>query len=222
MVPEKMDKTSLLAERIDIMIDSPAITETETIAQCRSAAGIHPASVWVKPCFLQAVMTCLRKEGIPIGTTIGCLDGATTSQIKVAEAKRALTEGATRLAISVNLGFVRAEQQEALIKDLSAVAGIAHMNGARVEAFFDPAFLDSNQILMLAQASVKADIDVLSFPVEGPSEDWDFSMVPLLLQKMRAVLLLKGLVTGVKISDSEKFFDHGLDFLAIRNLIVEK
>lgn len=215
----KSEKQAFPAEQIDVLIDSPAITEAETIAACLSACDAQPASVWVKPCYLQAVATCLRNKTTPIGTVIGSPGGANATQIKVAEAKRALTEGATRLAVHVNLGFTREQRQDALIKDLRAVSGIAHMNGARVEARFDPGCLDEDQILLLTQGAIAADMDALSFPVAFLQGDWDFSLADLLLQESRSSLPLKGLIIRASKQELEMFFDRGFSSVGLKEFI---
>ena len=148
---------------------------------------------------------------------IGCPDGSNTTEIKVAEAKRALMEGATRLAMPVNLGYARERRLDALFKDLHAISGIAHMNGIGLEASFDPAYLNKEDVLQVAQASLKAKVDTLSFPLDNALKIWDFTLVDLLNAKLGGSIQLKGLIQQAGSSDLPEIFKRGLVCVGIRD-----
>jgi deoxyribose-phosphate aldolase len=217
MEPENPEKPFADAMQVEIMINNPHLTEAETIAKCQSVLDFQPACVWVKPCYLQVVTQCLRRKGTLVGTVIGCPDGSNTTQVKLAEAKRALTEGATRLSMPINLGYVRERRLEALFKDLHAISGIAHMNGAGMEASFDPAYLNMDDILQIVQASLKAKVDTLSFPLVNAQKIWDFTLVDLLNEILGGSIPLKGLIQQADSSDLPEFLRRGLARVGIRD-----
>ena len=217
MEPKNPEQPFAEARQVEILINNPHLTETETIAKCQSVLDFQPACVWVKPCYLQVVTQCLRRKGTLVGTVIGCPDGSNTTEIKVAEAKRALMEGATRLAMPVNLGYARERRLEALFKDLHAISGIAHMNGAGMEASFDPAYLNMDDILQIVQASLKAKVDTLSFPLDNALKIWDFTLVDLLNETLGGSIQLKGLIQQAGSSDLPEIFKRGLVCVGIRD-----
>ena len=203
---------------IEFIINSPTLTRAETIKKCKSVIEMRPSCVWVKPCYVQPAVALLRGEGVQVGTLIGCLDGSTHTQIKVAEAKRALTEGALRLAAPVNVGFARKEAKQDLLKDLHAMSGIAHMNGAAFEMILKPDFLDMKEMLEVSLIAKPANVDVISFPVDDSDWDWSANLVAPLRKQHGEDVELKGLLRHVNQTDLRQLFTKGLDRLGINQI----
>ena len=201
--------------KIEFLINSPKLTQAETVQKCQTLAQMKPACIWVKPCYVQPVVAFLRSEGVKVGTVIGCSDGSTHTQIKVAEAKRALTEGAIQLAAPLNVGFTREETKQDLLADLHAMSGIAHMNGATFEMIINPEFLDIKEMLGGSLIAKQADVDVISFPVDALDEDWETNLVAPLRKQFGEGVVLKGLLQHAAPDDVLQFLTRGLDRLGI-------
>jgi deoxyribose-phosphate aldolase len=107
---------------------------------------------------------------VPLGTVVGYPHGANAARIKLAEARRALTEGAVELLLWGNLGLLKAADIDAYRSDLAGVIGLAHMNGALVRVALELDDLsDAEAQVTLAQA-VQAGADG-AFAVCGA--EWD-------------------------------------------------
>lgn len=218
MRSQKPDDKFTVVGRVEFLFNDPALTEAETIANCRSVMQLKPACLWVKPCYVRGVVAELRDVIVDIGTIIGCPDGSNTTHTKVVEAKRALTEGATHLAEPINIGYIRAAGHTALLDDLRAVSGIAHMNSAKVEAVLDPNLLEEQEILDAARIAHQANMDVLSFPVDIADGQWNQGLFDLLNRKMDGSICLKGLVGKASISVLLNMFEAGFSYLGIKEM----
>ncbi len=204
--------------KIEYIIMDPILTKIETLKGCQAAARRKPAGVWVKPCYVQAVVALLRSADIPVGTMISCSDGSTHTQIKVAEAKRALTEGALRLAAPINLGFAKEAGTQDLLADLQAMSGIAHMNGATFEVILKPDLLTTNELREAARAAERADVDVISFPADGLGNGGHTDLAALLRETLSSFVALKGLFQQVNIFDLSEHFNQGLDRVGVQQI----
>lgn len=219
---QKSDDKFPAARRVDFLFNDPALTEAETIANCRSVLQFMPACLWVKPCYVQGAVSELRDENVDIGTVIGCPDGSNNTHTKVAGAKRALTEGATLLAIPLNIGYIREARRPALFDDLNAVSGIAHMNSAKIEAVLNPDLLEEHEILDAARIALHAKVDVLSFPVDFADGQWNQGLFDLLNRNVGEFVTLKGLVQKASVSDLMNLFEAGFSCLGVKEILSQK
>lgn len=118
--------------RLDLQLLAPALTEAETIAGCLDAQGSFLAGVVVKPCFIRSVTTNVPRSDLNIRTVVGYSQGGVSTEVKLYEAKRALTAGARTLEMTLNAGYARAAQEALFVNDIRTVCGVAHMNNARL------------------------------------------------------------------------------------------
>ena len=150
------------ASVIEHVLLSPELNEKETLAGCLKARDFALSGVSVKPCFVRQAVSVLRNTGIMVGTVIGFPNGANTTAIKLAETKRALTEGATGVEMVVNLGFLRSEADDRFLEDIRCVCGLAHMNGVKITVNLEAGLLSESQIKKASEFAVKAGADWLS------------------------------------------------------------
>lgn len=190
----------MLEYPLDFMINGPSLTEKETLSICQQVQRFNPASVTVKPCYIQAVMPLLSTNGVRIGTVIGGPAGSNTTQTKITESKRALTEGATLLVTYANIGYTREVRHEALEHDFLAISGLAHMNHAKVEAFIDPQWLTNQEILKTAQIATRAAMDVISVPLVYHDGKWDINLFSQLQDEVGDAVEVKGCVQNIHIA----------------------
>jgi deoxyribose-phosphate aldolase len=216
---QKPDRNIDDTGQLELLVVDPLLTEQETLENCRSGLRYNPAVIWVKPCYIQAAAAFLRDKHVRVGTTIGCLDGSTHTKIKVAEAKRALTEGATHLGMYINLGFLREEKNDVLLVDLQAVSGITHMNGAIFEVVLDSAYLESTEMVEAAKAAKQAGADVVSVTTQRDDFDWDFSLIERIKEAIGDSVIVKGLLHSVEKPQLLKLFNKGLDCFGIERIV---
>lgn len=215
MGPQKTGQKNSNRGQLELLIIDPLLTETETLENCRLARGYNPTVLWVKPCYVQAAAAFLRSADIQIGTIIGCLDGSNHTQIKVAEAKRALTEGATHLGMYPNVGYAREKNKNALLADLKAVSGIAHMNGASFEVTLHPEYLEKAELVEAAIIARQADVDVVSLPVESVDSGEHFRLAAHIKNRMGDAVMIKGLLHLASMPNLSDLKITGVDRLGV-------
>ena len=99
-----MDKEKVLG-MIDHTLLKAVSTWTEIELLCDEAVKYHTASVCVPPCFIKRIHDQYG-DALAICTVIGFPLGYNTTEIKVAETRQAIADGAVEVDRVVNLGDV--------------------------------------------------------------------------------------------------------------------
>jgi deoxyribose-phosphate aldolase len=140
-----------LATMIDHSLLAPTLTWDELEAGCRLALAYDVASVCIMPYALARCADLLAGSTVVPSTTIGFPHGGHTTAVKVAEAERAVADGAAELDMVVNVSLVRSGRWADVRADIRAVTETAHAAGRRVKVIFENCFLDDAQKIRLCE-----------------------------------------------------------------------
>ena len=130
-----------VAKVIDHSLLRPELDDAFIVAGCELAAEYDVASVCCRPADVARAADILRGTDVQVGTTIGFPHGNHVTDIKVAEARRALADGATELDMVLLIGALRSGRDAEVQADIAAVVEIAHGAGAIVKVIFENAYL---------------------------------------------------------------------------------
>lgn len=143
---------STYSDQIDQVLLAPRITEQETIEGCHIAKELRVTNVWVKPCYVHQTMKIFHNGSLNVGTFIGYPYGISTTYVKLAETKRALSEGVNLLALALNVGDMIAGKSTEILEEISCVSGLAHMNGVSCLVMIISSLVNKSQLLSSAEA----------------------------------------------------------------------
>jgi deoxyribose-phosphate aldolase len=118
-----------VAALIDHTMLKPEATRDEIVKLAREAKQFQFASVCVNPYW------------IPVSFPLG----ATPSNIKVAEARQTIRDGAQEVDMVINVGALRSGDLDTVLDDVRAVTEACHAGGAIVKVILETALLDDNQ-----------------------------------------------------------------------------
>lgn len=148
-----------LAKVIDHSLLRPELTSQEVIEGCQLAARYHVATVCVKPCHVRLAAEQLKDSDVLVSTVVGFPHGSSVTEIKVAEAQRAMDDGAVELDMVVNIGELRSGNDEYVYQDIKAVCDVAHARGAKVKVILENGYLTDEQKVRGCQLAEKAGAD---------------------------------------------------------------
>ncbi|TMR96351.1 deoxyribose-phosphate aldolase [Nonomuraea basaltis] len=143
-----------VAKMIDHSLLRPELTEKDVRAGCDLAAHYAVASVCVKPCDVALAATRLDGTGVSAGTVVGFPHGSSSSSIKAAEARAAVSDGARELDMVLNIGRLRGGDDEAVLADIRAVVEAAP--GIVVKVIFENAYLTEDEKVRACRLSEQA------------------------------------------------------------------
>lgn len=94
---------------------------------CDEAMQAHTASVCINPCFVKeaSVYMEFQKDKVAVCTVVGFPLGANTTQVKVAETRQAIEDGADEVDMVINIGWVKAGRWQDLQSEIAALKAAA-------------------------------------------------------------------------------------------------
>lgn len=144
---------------VDHTLLKPEATETDIKRLCDEAAQFRFASVCVNPTWVRAASCHLRGTNVPVCTVIGFPLGATLSDVKAYEARRAILDGAREVDMVINVGALKSNDDCAVEYDIRAVVEAAHEYGVLTKVIIETALLTDDEKVRACLAAQRAGAD---------------------------------------------------------------
>ncbi|MBA3632678.1 MAG: deoxyribose-phosphate aldolase [Acidobacteria bacterium] len=147
------------ASLVDHTLLKPEASESDIKKLCEEAVQYGFASVCVNPSWVKKASEFLRSTNVPVCTVIGFPLGATLSDVKAYEARRAIFNGAREVDMVINIGALKSGDDCAVEDDIRAVAIAAHENGVLLKVIIETALLSDEEKVRACLASKNAGAD---------------------------------------------------------------
>ena len=134
-----------LAGMIDHTLLKPDATSDKIAQLCFEARKHHFASVCVNPTHVKLCADLLQGSDVKVCTVIGFPLGATSTEVKAFETRNALDNGATEIDMVINIGALKAGENEIVARDIRGVVEVAHAAGALVKVIIETALLTDEE-----------------------------------------------------------------------------
>jgi len=149
-----------LASFVDHTLLAPEATRAQVDAAVAEAARLHVYAVCVSPSFLPLTVP-LAADGSPalkVAAVIGFPSGAHHSEIKAAEAARAVADGADELDMVINLAAAKERRFDDVQADIAAVRAAAPRPTV-LKVILETAALSDHEIIESCRAAAAAGAD---------------------------------------------------------------
>lgn len=197
------------ASLIDHTLLKPEASEADIKKLCEEAAQFGFASVCVNPSWVKKAAEFLRGTGVPVCTVIGFPLGATLSDVKAYEARRAIFNGAREVDMVINVGALKSGDDCTVEDDIRAVADAAHENGVLCKVIIETALLTDDEKVRACLASKNAGADFVKTSTGFAKGGATVHDVSLMRQTVGSALGVKA-SGGVKgIDDARAMFEAG-------------
>jgi deoxyribose-phosphate aldolase len=146
-----------LAGTIDHSLLKPTLRIDDILAGCKLAADYQVVSVCVRPADVPPAVSVLEGTSVAVGTVVSFPHGDSTTAIKVAEAEKAMENGAVELDMVLNIGWLLSGRDEDVQADIAAVV---HASGdSVVKVIFENSYLTDEQKVTACHLSEAAGAD---------------------------------------------------------------
>ena len=152
-------EAAAVAAMIDHALLDPTLGRADLEAGCRLARDYGVASVCIVPWAVPLCARILAGSVVRTSTTIGFPHGANATATKLAEACRALADGATELDMVVNLSWVLDGAWQAVGDEIGAMAAATHEGGGKLKVIFENACLADADKIRLCTICGEAGVD---------------------------------------------------------------
>lgn len=148
-----------VSKMIDHSLLNPTLTVDDLEAGIDLALAYDVASVCILPYYLKTCAARLAGSTVKASTTIGFPHGGHTTEIKRAEAEKAIADGCEELDMVVNISKVLSGDWDYVRQDIAAVIEVAHQAGQKVKVIFENCYLNDDQKIRLCEicTQLKAD-----------------------------------------------------------------
>ncbi|MDK1019938.1 MAG: deoxyribose-phosphate aldolase [Actinomycetota bacterium] len=148
-----------LAKFIDHTLLKPDATQDEIDVLCDEALEYGFASVCINPFWVKRSAGRLRGSDVRVCTVIGFPLGSMTSDMKAAETRRALRDGAREVDMVINIGALKSGQYDVVRKDIERVVDAAREVGALTKVILETALLTDEEKVIASSIAKRAKAD---------------------------------------------------------------
>lgn len=153
-----MNKAAI-ARLIDYTLLKPDATPAQIERLCDEARQHRFATVCVHPVYVTLAAEKLAGSEVAVGSVAGFPFGATTTSVKVCEARQAIADGASEIDMVLHIGALKAGDYARVQADIAAVAAACHEGHALLKVILETALLDDAQKVIACQLAQAAGAD---------------------------------------------------------------
>ena len=197
------------ASLIDHTLLKPEASLADIKKLCDEAAQYGFASVCVNPGWVKNAAEFLKGSGVPVCTVIGFPLGATLSDVKAYEARRAIFNGASEVDMVINIGELKSGDDCAVEADIKAVVDAAHENHVLCKVIIETALLTDDEKVRACIAAKNAGADFVKTSTGFAKGGATANDISLMRRTVGSALGVKA-SGGVKgIDDARAMFEAG-------------
>jgi deoxyribose-phosphate aldolase len=148
-----------ISKMIDHSVLNPTLTRVELEKGINLALEYDCASVCIMPYALRLCAAMLQGSTVKASTVIGFPHGGNTTEIKVAEAKRALADGGQELDVVCCISAVLSGDWNYVTAELKALTEVTHDAGQKIKVIFENAYLADMHKIALCEICGELNVD---------------------------------------------------------------
>jgi len=148
-----------VAALIDHTLLRADATRADVEALCREAVAYRFAAVCLNPTWIKVAARQLTGSGITVCSVVGFPFGATTTDVKAYEARRAMFDGACEIDMVINVGALRSGEDRHVGRDIEAVTTACAEGAALSKVIIEAALLTDDEKVRACRLAVAAGAD---------------------------------------------------------------
>jgi deoxyribose-phosphate aldolase len=148
-----------LAKYIDHTLLRPDATAADIDKLCAEAREFGFAAVCVNPTWVRRCAENLRGSSVRVASVTGFPFGASTSEVKAMEARRAIRDGAREIDMVINIGALKSGDLDLVRTDIQKVSDACHEAGALNKVIIEAAYLTDEEKVVASHLAGEAKAD---------------------------------------------------------------
>jgi deoxyribose-phosphate aldolase len=148
-----------LARYIDHTLLRPDAVIGDIDKLCAEAAEFRFAAVCVNPTWVRRAADDLRDSDVGVASVVGFPFGATPTEIKVFEARRAIRDGAREIDMVINIGALKSGMHAQVREDIARVADACHEAGTILKVIIETGLLTDEEKVIACRLAQQARAD---------------------------------------------------------------
>ncbi len=148
-----------LARYIDHTLLRPDASADEIDRLCAEAKEHRFAAVCINPTWVRRAAENLRGTDVAVASVIGFPFGASTSEVKALEARRAIRDGAREIDMVINIGALKSGLLDLVREDIARVSDACREAGAANKVIIETALLTDEEKVVACRLAQQAKAD---------------------------------------------------------------
>ena len=148
-----------ISSQIEYALLKATTTEREIIDLCHEAKLNNYYAICINSAYVTFAKQLLDKTNIKVCTVVGFPLGATTTESKVFEAKKAIEYGADEIEMVLNLGFLKSQNYVSVLKDICDVKFA--IGDIPLKVILEISELNKNEIIKACEICLDAKADYI-------------------------------------------------------------
>ena len=148
-----------LARYLDHTLLKPEASASDIDKLCAEAVEHGFAAVCVNPSWVKRAAENVRGSSVKVASVVGFPLGATPSEIKAMEARRAIRDGAREIDMVINIGALKSGDHDAVRKDIEKVSDACREAGAKNKVIIEAALLTDEEKVIASYLAKEAKAD---------------------------------------------------------------
>jgi len=183
---------------------------------CKEGMESGVASVCIPPSFVKQAAEFVGDK-LPICTVIGFPNGYQTTAIKVMEAAQAVKNGADEIDMVINIGWVKEDRYDDILKEINAVK--EGCNGKLLKVIIENCLLTEEEKIALCDVVSRSDAEFIKTSTGFAGGGATLADIQLFKKYVTGDTKIKA-AGGIKsVSDAEAFLAAGADRLGTSSLL---
>ncbi|ASJ01574.1 deoxyribose-phosphate aldolase [Thermococcus gorgonarius] len=198
-------KAQEIARYIDHTNLKPYATKEDIIRLCDEAIEYGFYAVCVNPYRVKLAKEYLREKNadVKVASVIGFPLGATPTEVKVFEAKKAIEDGADELDMVINIGALKDGDYDYVRKDIEEVVKVAHGKGVKVKVIIETCYLTEEEKIKACELAKEAGADFVKTST-------GFGTGGATVEDVRLMRMVVGPEMGVKAAGGIRTYEQAL------------
>lgn len=210
-----MDREKILAA-VDHTLLHPESTWAEIKELCDDAVKYRTASVCIPPSFVKAAKEYLG-DRMAVCTVIGFPNGYNTTAVKVFETKTAVEEGVDEIDMVINIGDLKAGEEEKVLGEIRAVKQAC--GGKILKVIIETCLLTKEEKITMCRLVTEAGADFIKTSTGFSSAGATFEDIALFAAHVGKDVKIKAAGGISSLEDAEQFMELGAERLGTSRVV---
>ena len=210
-----MDTAKILAACDHTLLLQTA-TWDEIRALCDDAVRYHTASVCIPPCYVKPAKEYVGDK-LAICTVIGFPNGNMTTESKVFETKDALEKGADEIDMVINIGMLRAGDQDYVLNEIKAIKAACGSHILKV--IIETCLLTEEEKVVMCGLVTRSGADYIKTSTGFSKAGATFADSELFAKHVGPGVKIKAAGGISSLEDAEKFMSLGASRLGTSRIV---
>lgn len=210
-----MSNEEILA-KVDHTLLKPYATWADIRQICEDAIAYHTATVCIPPSYIGRIKENYGDQ-LKVCTVIGFPLGYQVTEVKVAEAKRALEDGASEIDMVINIGDAKGGRFDEITEEIRALK--AAVGDHVLKVIIETCYLTEEEKIRLCGCVTEAGADFIKTSTGFGSAGANLEDVKLLRANVGPQVKVKAAGGIRSIADMENFLAAGADRLGTSSAI---